>query len=103
MTSGTQTWEGQSGNAYEFEVYAASTSFNDVSAVYIFARDNGTTWTPLYIGETGELGTRISGHEKWPCATQNGVTHIHVHRVAAADRMRVETDLIRRWDPVCND
>lgn len=56
--------------------------FNDVGAVYIFARDDGTKWTALYIGQTEELGTRISGHEKWTCAREMGATHIHICRIA---------------------
>ena len=104
--TGQQTWEGRSGNQYEFEVYTSDTTFNDVSAVYIFARYNTQerTWTPLYIGESGELGTRIANHEKWPCVRRHGVTHIHVHQViGASNRMEIETDLINRWSPVCND
>ena len=102
---GQQNWEGRSGQQYTFNIYTLDTSFSDASAVYIFARSNTQkrTWSPLYIGESGELGTRIANHEKWTCANDCGVTHIHVHGVKEeSDRIEIEIDLINRWDPVCN-
>ena len=101
----SQLWAGLS-NSYNFEVYDSSVrTFNNVSAVYIFARCDSaaSAWTPLYIGETAMLGTRIAGHEKWLCAVANGVTHIHVCRINGdLARRNAEHDLLARWSPPCN-
>ena len=101
----TQVWEGRWGTKYTFQVYAVPISPNHVPANYIFARLNANNaWTPLYIGETSDLADRLTNHEKWPCASQNGVTHIHAHTSPAneAQRKQEEADLIARWSPMCN-
>ena len=101
----TVSFRGGSGNSYPFEIYNQNQAFNNVSAVYIFAQlTSSNTLKPLYIGESGELGTRIANHEKWPCANRNGVTHICVHQVAGEKaRLDVETDLRRNYHTPCND
>ena len=101
----SQTWDGGSGSQYTYEVYAVPMSPNPVAANYIFARFENNSWFPLYIGETSNLAVRLEGHEKWPCATARGVTHIHAHvsSTNAQERRPEEADLIARWSPPCND
>ena len=84
------------GSKYSFKAYSTDTSFNDVSAVYIFTKrtvkDGKGSHSLLYIGETGELGTRIANHEKWDCVNSNGCNCICVHRVkggASSARRRI--------------
>jgi hypothetical protein len=102
------TFTGASGTQYSFAVYPLNTSFGDVGAVYIFTKrtatqDNGTHKL-LYIGESGELGTRISNHEKLPCVNQHGGNCICVHGDNSQDsRRNKESDLISHYDPPCND
>lgn len=98
---------GEIGIKYNFTIYPKDTSFYNVSAVYIFTNRHldGNTYihTPLYIGESGQLGSRIAKHEKWPCVTKHGCTHICIMQINGEDaRIRVETDLIHNYDPVCN-
>ena len=103
----TYNWHGASGRRYEYYAHAiGTTSFNDVPGNYIFAKhsDSGSAST-LYIGQTTSLRDRITAsHEKWPCVTRNGVTHIHQHvNSNAANRLSEEQDLIQAASPPCND
>ncbi|MCY4011366.1 MAG: hypothetical protein OXG82_01480 [Gammaproteobacteria bacterium] len=96
------------GSEYSFTAYSADTSFNDVSAVYIFTKrtvkDGKGSHSFLYIGETGELGTRISSHEKWGCVNSHGCNCICVHRIDG-DRARsdIETAFRNAHNTPCND
>lgn len=104
----TITFTGKSGRKYTFSTYLKDTNFRDIGAVYIFTRryqnpSGAYSQTPLYIGESGELGTRIKHHEKWPCVTRQGCTHISVMAVSNdRERLDIETDLIQGYQPVCN-
>ncbi len=98
------TWVGRSDTHYVYEVYSPSGNWNDVAGNYIFARqepDGG--WTALYIGETSSFRDRFSSHERWPCATRHGATHVHAHvNTGATARRAEETDLIAAGIPPCN-
>ena len=61
-------------------------------------------WRPLYIGQTSSLADRLADHEREACAKRNGATHIHAHTSSDSEQVRrdEETDLIDKWDPVCN-
>ena len=100
-------WTGQSRSRYIYFVYDIPMKPFDAPANYIFTRwDRKTqTWYPLYIGETDNLTQRFNNHEKWPCAQQHGVTHIHVHNKSTSqlDRRLEKDDLIAHWNPPCND
>ncbi|MGD1027542.1 hypothetical protein [Candidatus Binatus soli] len=102
---GQVTFVGSSGNKYVFEIYALDTKFkDDFGAIYIFSHQtNVGTHTPVYIGETDQLGIRIPKHEKWPCVRRERATHICIH-AEANERLRKakEQDLIAKYDPPCN-
>lgn len=99
---------GKSGNRYTFNTYSENTKFQNIGAVYIFTKryqDASGTYSqiPLYIGESGELGTRIENHEKWPCVMRQGCTHISIMSESdGRKRLDIETDLIQGYQPVCN-
>lgn len=105
------TFSGISGEKYNFEVYAKNVSFNDVSCVYIFTKRvpkplGGGTHYPLYVGQTGELKTRMSQHHKWDEVNKKGCSHICVHRtdgISESDRLLIERDLILGLNCPCND
>lgn len=98
-------WTGASGKKYKYLIYKIGTSFKDCPGNYIFAKETSPgSWKPLYIGETENLRDRLSDHEKMPCITRNGGTHVHAH-VSPSDtdvRRVEESDLLDKWDPVCN-
>jgi hypothetical protein len=104
MSQRTVNWNGLSGRSYTYQVYLLGTKFNDVPGNYIFARWTGTGWRAIYIGQAKSLSNRISGHEVWPCANQNGATHIHAHTNQAGETAREaeEADLIAQHKPPCN-
>ena len=96
------------GEDYTFYVYSTDTSFEDVSAVYIFTKrtvsHNKGIHSLLYVGETEELGSRIRGHEKWSCVNARGCNCICVHSVSGAQSRRTIEKAFRDEDsPPCND
>lgn len=98
-------FEGESGNKYQFTIYPANTNFNEnIGAVYVFCSKNIKGFTPLYIGETGELGKRIADHEKWDCVLSHDCTHICIRAVSGRDeRLDIETDLRHNYNTPCNE
>ena len=97
-------WPGKSGRTYTYQVYPIGTSFHDVAGNYIYAKQVGSQWQPCYIGQTNSLQNRLANHEKEACAKRHGATHIHVKATPAErDRLAEEEDLIRLWNPPCND
>ena len=106
MTTATKicTWTGNSGKTYSYEIHKINTIWNDVAGNYIFAKETSPSkWAALYIGETQSLRDRLPNHEKRPCPTRNGTTHIHVHvNSGSAARLAEESDLIAANDPAFN-
>jgi len=99
-------WPGKSGTEYKYWIYTISTIFTDKKgANYIFAKETTKgSYRPIYIGQTGDLSERFDNHHKMPCIKRNEATHIHVHiNNNEANRLKEESDLMQKWNPVCND
>ena len=93
-----------SGRDYRFQAYTTNHQFRDVGAVYIFTREENNSYYRLYIGQTYELGERLLHHEKWACARRHNVNSICVlFDGSRQSRLNIETDLLRRGLPPCND
>lgn len=108
VTEATTTinWAGQSGTEYNYWIHPIGTSFANKPGNYIWAKPaKPNYWTPVYIGQTDDLGQRLSNHEKEASAKRQGATHIHAHINNGGEKARLaeERDLILRWKPVCND
>ena|SRR5208283_4218907 len=102
----TINWPGKSGTQYKYWIHPIGTSFKEVPGNYIYAKETSTGgFVPCYIGQTENLGNRLSNHEKETCAKKNGATHIHAHTSGDGDQTRQaeEEDLIFKWQPPCND
>lgn len=106
---GTVTFEGQSGRQYEFRIYTLDTPFKALGGVYGMLHryskpdGNGYYANPIYFGETGDLSSRFDNHHRQACFNRNGVNCIAVHLDGdSPSRLSKETDLIRRWNPTCN-
>src|SRR5947208_249095 len=106
---GTVVFEGESGRRYEFQLYTLDSPMPAAGAVYGICSSSqkpdrtGYTVTPLYFGQTGDLSERFEGHHRQPCFTRNNANSIAIHLDGdERSRLAKETDLIRRWDPVCN-
>ena len=71
--------------------------------MYVFAKQEGMYFTPLYIGKSGDLSYRLPDHERLPCVVPLGCTHVCVmfesYRIP---RTSFETDSIDGCDPPCN-
>ena len=106
MTTTTQTvnWPGQSGKLYTYQVYPIETKFESVPGNYIFAKLVNGRWSPIYIGETGDLSERFDNHHAMPCIKRNVATHIQAHRDdgGVTTRRAEERDLVLNFKPTCN-
>jgi len=107
MASRTITWEGTSGKTYKYWIYDIGyDNFDAVPANYIFTKETEPqTHRPIYIGETEDISERFDNHHKIDCIKKNGATHIHAHKSSTSKETRCaeESDLIKKWAPVCND
>ena len=103
---GTVNWVGESGKTYTYNVYdgVPGTGWSSNGGNYIFAKNTANGWVAVYIGQTNNLSERLQpSHEKVACAERNGATHTHAHTQSNAQtRLDEETDLVRRYKPVCN-
>jgi hypothetical protein len=101
--------EGESARVYTFNIYPVDTEFKDIGAVYVFTRavsnsQGGNVHSILYVGQTSELGTRLSNHHKGDCVERNGANRICVRVTTNQnDRLVIEDDLCKRYQPTCND
>ncbi len=93
--------------SYQFHVCDYYGKWREIGGVYIFTGFNLLTYgwrLPSYIGESGNLRERMSGHEKWRQAVALGATHVHVMVVEQAfQRIMVEQELIQAYNPPLND
>ena len=99
-------WQGQSGRRYKYWVYKIGTKFKEAPANYVFARETAAlTFAPVYVGQTGDLGSPLDDHEKMPLIRESGATHIHVHANSRGEpaRLEEEADLVNMWSPICNN
>ena len=102
--SQTITWTTPKGNRYEYTPYAIGTKFNNVGGNYVYAYQKQNSWYATYIGQTNDLGARLSNHEKQACAVKNGATHILVRTNGSeASRLTEEAEMIALCKPVCNE
>ena len=106
---GSMNLKGNSGRGYSFEIYALGTSFQNFGAVYAVTRrhqktDGSWVHTVIYVGETGELGNRLSSHHKQSCFDTHQANRILVHSDGnESSRLQKEADLIANYNPPCND
>ena len=108
IATATINLTGISGRVYTFEIYPIDTTIKPVGAVYVFtsARPNangGHIHNIVYIGQTGNLNERLSYHHKEGCIDRNGANRICI-RVTPneSDRLRIEADLIAKYQPPCD-
>jgi hypothetical protein len=96
-------FRGISGRLHRFSVHRPDERFAKAPGVYCFARPSGRGWTPLFLSRTGNLETRLAGHEQWSEAQLLGATHVLVHCADERDaREYVEADLAQALKPVMN-
>lgn len=96
---------GATKRSYGFQVYTWGTNFNRAGAVYaVLKQTSPGRYQVIYIGQTGDLSQRFNDHHKQGCFDRNGKTHIGVYpEPTESKRFDVETDLVRNYNPTCND
>jgi len=86
------------------------TDLIDRAAVYVIlcSRLDGK-YDVIYIGETGQAGTRLSNHERAVCWSRNCSSSLYVavfwvpsDRYSADDRRSIEKKLRDQYGPSCN-
>jgi len=95
---------GASGKKYTFYVYPWGTEFKAVGGVYAVLKNNGSTNSVIYIGQTGDLSERFDNHHKKDCFRRHGATHIAAFVEGNEQaRLAAESDLIAAYNPPCNE
>ena len=97
-------WQGASGNNYVFDLLERGNVPSNAAGLYIFVRATQNAYFAEYIGQAGNLNTRLSGHEIWPAAQARGASQVHLMAWSGGEvaRKNVESDLIARWNPPLN-
>jgi len=100
---------GKSGTKYTFDVYSYSSNFLKFGCVYCISKralndENKFVHDIFYIGKTEDMSIRISGHHKKECFEKNDPNCISIYKSESEeDRIRIEGDLIKYYEPTCND
>lgn len=107
---GTMAFTGKSGKNYEFDVYSLSAADQlSIPAVYFVTKrhknsNNRFSHKRIYVGESEDVSDRLDNHHKQLCFEREGANCICVFRKSDEDaRLRIEKDLIDKYDPPCND
>jgi hypothetical protein len=93
------TWQGASGNTYEYTVFNNPPNFNaNQEGNYIYTKLVNNTWVPVYIGE-GSLSDRCCvKHHQAEAIRAKGATHVHAHlNKDNRQRKAEESDLLKRY------
>jgi len=105
----TMTIKGLSGKEYTFEVHDFDSNWNSVPAVYVVTKrvqknDGKYSHSIIYIGQTEDLKARHSSHHKEDCFNRHGANRLCVLREASEKtRLAIESDLVQKHSPPCND
>lgn len=101
---GSISAKGASGTQYNFDVYRWGTSFRPIGGVYlVLKKQPNSTYTILYVGQTGDLSERFDNHHRAACFTNHGRTHLAMRAEGSEQqRFAIETDLIRNYQTSCN-
>ncbi len=102
----TIDWKGKSGKTYTYW-FASEMDNPDMKKEggnYMFVKESSEEFSPIYIGKTNNLDTRLTNHPELPCVHRNGGTHLMAHTTPAGPdaRKTEEADLIAAWNPPCN-
>ena len=112
----TVTLKGKSGKEYVFKMYSfdeftdlVSDITNNVAAIYLFSKRtvvNGEgKHKCIYLGETGDISSRYSGHHKEACITKHKANCIGFWWAPTDEEKRrdAETDILEANNFPCNE
>lgn len=98
------SWPLGNGSKIDLTIYRLNTRWNSVGGLYVFTykKVNGH-WKALYIGQTDDLSSGLSSHERLNEAIDKGATHIHAIAISSqSDREKYERMLIAYLQPPMN-
>jgi hypothetical protein len=104
----TLTLVGKSGRSYELRIYPLTHRFKRLSAVYavmerVIEPRSPPKYSTVYVGETENLATVLSGHAKTECFEMYYANTIGVFpEVEAGKRAAIANDLSGALAPPCN-
>lgn len=99
---------GRSGRQYEFRMYVWNTKFKAVPGVYLVAArgiepGQKATYTPLFIGASGDLSKALKNHPRSDCFQMYLANVVGVLREELEDeRARIVADLVEGLTPPCH-
>jgi len=95
---------GKSNTAYSFAIYPRSQEFKAIGVIYVMAKKtNGSSYSLIYIGQTGDASKRPFNHHRKDCFDRNGADHVLLLVESAEKRrLEIETDLIQNYSTPCN-
>lgn len=98
-TQNTISATGVSGTSYTFTLYPLDTPFKGGAGVYIILKQK----TALYVGQTGDFSSRFRDHHKEAAWNRQGADLMAVLSVSTErERLAIEADLIKAYNPTCN-
>jgi excinuclease UvrABC nuclease subunit len=101
--------KGISGKEYKFLVYPLGTKFKAIGGVYYISKrtknqDGIGSHSPIYVGETSDLSERFDNHHKSSCFDRKNANCISVLiNSSEKERLVIEKDLKKNYNPTCND
>ena len=107
---------GISKKSYRFEKFPLETTFDDINAVYMYAREESKGGSlvciPIYIGMSTGLGKHLANHAYdgvLDCALKNGANCFLVHQPEGLTTLtaiftleKIERDLLDAHETPCN-
>jgi hypothetical protein len=105
----TVALRGESSDDYVFDVWPMNQAFKVIGVVYAVTRRyqnaaGGYSHDVIYIGQTEDLPTRFGDHHKDACFAERNANCICTLVDGDEDsRFAKEADLVRHYNPHCND
>ena len=88
---------------YLFDIQTIVSDLPEIGGLYVVLKQTEPKkYTVLYIGRTNNFKTRHSDHHKADCFSENGATHIGIHKLESdIQRIIVEFALQQNYELVC--
>jgi hypothetical protein len=103
------SWQGASGQWYEFDVARSRRAWEAVGGLYMFVKPGDYPTMEaggpicLFIAQTGSFEEALTRNDHWQPAQTLGAGEIHLLvEPDPAKRMRIELDLVKAQRPVLN-
>ena len=98
-------WKGHSNKEYLYSIYPVTENhFPNLPGSFIFTNEiESGVFLPIYIAHTLHLQHEISFIKRLEIFKRHSLSHIHIHiNWSDTDRLIEVKDLIRAWNPSCN-